>query len=102
MRFNHVSPHPSCRLQRHRPSALLCRVPRAASAALLRMPTLLGFDAATGTQVSTSDAVLICRPEITLDDNTNVASLTQFAGRKSTQARPAYALDTLLESVQLA
>ena len=37
--------------------------------------------------VSTSDGVLICRPDITLDDNTNVASLSQFADRKSTQVR---------------
>ena len=35
--------------------------------------------------VSTSDGVLICRPDITLDDNTNVASLSQFSGRKSMQ-----------------
>ena len=36
--------------------------------------------------VSTADGVLVCRPDITLDDNTNVASLPQFAGRKSLQA----------------
>ena len=44
--------------------------------------------------VSTKDGVLICRPDITLDDSTNVASLPQFAGRKSVQAGALCCLQT--------
>ncbi len=71
----------------------MCPLTRRGSTCLLPDATMEAYERAIADGadfvgidvVSTSDGVLICRPDITLDDNTNVASLSQFSGRKSMQ-----------------